>query len=166
LDEETSENDSAVMKHFLSTVQVAIRISHALKQKIKDYFDRLNMTVENMEAIQLIIYSILKFPIFDYIDKYEYLEKSLSNVYTSDYYIKWFQCFLTNNQIRSGNKEKNLLKLWIQSSTRDFDKFISILMVIDQMLDALDTAVENDWFRLYFIDCIIDLCFQQQSIIP
>ncbi len=165
MDEETSENDSAVTKHFLSTVQVAIRISHGLKQKIKDYFDRLNMTVENMEAIQLIIYSILKFPIFDYIDKYEYLEKSLSNVYTSDYYIKWFQCFLTNNQIRSGNKEKNLLKLWIQSSTRDFDKFISILMVIDQMLDALDTAVENDWFRLYFIDCIIDLCFQQ-SIIP
>ena len=43
LDQEPSD-DNTMTKHFLSTVQSAIRNSCVLKQKIKDYFDKLEIT--------------------------------------------------------------------------------------------------------------------------
>jgi hypothetical protein len=84
-------NESAI-------IQSAIRTSGALKQKIKDYFDKLEMTMKNTEEIWLIISSISKIETLNYIDEYEYLEKSLLNAYSADYFIKWSQCFLTKKQ--------------------------------------------------------------------
>lgn len=112
-----------------------------------------------MEEIQLIICFISKCPILDYIDKYEYLERSL-NLQSIDYYIKWFQCFLANSQIRDEtqqDKEKKLLESWIK------DKDLTcILMSIDRLLAPFDPS---DWFCLYFIDRIIELCFQQGTFL-
>jgi hypothetical protein len=160
--EQRLSDDHVVTQNFLSTVQSAIRTSRALKKKIKDYFDKVEMTIENMENIRVVICSIDQFEIFDHIDKYEYLGKSLSNTYTYDYYIKWFQCFLTNSQIMNDTEQKKckkLLEFWINCLKNKYTNLIHVLMAIDKLLTPFDKS--DDWFCLYFIDRIIDLCFQQ-----
>jgi hypothetical protein len=111
-----------------------------------------------MEEIQLIICSISKYSILDYINKYEYLERSLSNPQSASYYIKWFQCFLANNSQIRDNKEKQLLALWINCLKEKDKDWMYILMAMDRLLAPFDPL---DWFYLYFINRMIDLCFEQ-----
>jgi hypothetical protein len=149
-------------------IHSAIRTSSALKQKIKDYFDKLEMTNENVEEIWLIISSISKIEILNYIDEYEYLEKSLLNVYSADYFIKWCQCFLTKKQINDHIdkiKYKKLFQTWSNCLENTSENFIHILRAIDDILSAFEQSDDQNWVHLYFIDGIIDLCFEQGTFL-
>jgi hypothetical protein len=43
----------------------------------------------------------------------------------------------------------------------NYTDLTQVLMTLDKLFAAFDKSDDNDWFRLCFIDCIIDLCFQQ-----
>jgi hypothetical protein len=152
-------NESAI-------IHWAIRTSSALKQKIKDYFDKLEMTMKNMKEIWLIISSISKIEILNYIDEYQYLRKSLFNVNSANYFIKWSQCFLTKKQIKDDiekTKYKSLFLIWSNCLKNTYANFILILRAIDQILNAFEQSDDQNWSYLYFIDGIIDLCFEQSN---
>jgi hypothetical protein len=149
-------------------VHSAIRTSSALKQKIKDYFNKLEMTMENMEEIWLIISSISKIQILNYIDVYEYLEKSLLNVYSSDYFIKWSQCFLTKSKLEDDIERaryKKLFKSWSDCLKNTYANFIHVLRTIDEIFNSFDQSNDQNWVRLYFIDGMINLCFEQGNFL-
>jgi hypothetical protein len=157
-------NDSTVTKHFLSIVQTAARKSFSLKQKIKDYFNKLEITISNMEEIRFVICSISKFEFLSYIYTHDYLKNSLKNGNSHEFFKKWFQCFLANNQIQNDiqqEKLKALCKDWIDSSMYNYTQKTQILMAIDELLNTFDKSDDNDWFYLYFIDAIINCCFEK-----
>jgi hypothetical protein len=149
-------------------VHSALKTSGELKQKIKDYFDELEMTMENMDEIYLIISSISKIETLNYINKYEYLEKSLLNMYSSDHFIKWSQCFLTKSQLEDDIERaryKKLFQSWSDCLTNTYANFLHVLRAMDEILNSFDQSDDQNWARLYFINSIIDLCFQQGTLL-
>ncbi len=157
-------DDPAATKHLLSTVQAAIRTSAALKNKIRDCFNKLGMTMENMEDLWLILCLISKSEILSYIDKYEYLENSLLDVYDPDYYVKWSECLLANTRITDDIEKKKcekLLKRYSDCLNENYMHFTHVLNAIDDILKGFNNPNDDDWFRLHFINCIVDLCFDR-----
>ena len=158
LDEDPSDG-SEVTRHILSIVRLAIKTSAALKSKSEDCFESLDMTMENMEEIWLILCSIRKFECLSYIDKYKYLEKSLLNVYSADYYIEWSQWFLAKSQMKDGAEQEKLFDTWLDCLTNGENNYFSeVFRAIDRMLGAF---TKTDQFILHFIDGLIDFCFRQ-----
>jgi len=141
----------------LLTIDSIISSSYALKQMIKIYFDRLDMTNENMSKIFLIFSSIHSIGMLADIEPYEYLEKSLEHIHSIDYSIKWFEYFLVKNNIEQ-SKCQQLVQRWIECIRKKSTGLIDVCKVLDRLLKNMNS---NDWFWSYFIDYIIEICFQQ-----
>ena len=157
-------DESAAKKDLLSTVQVVIRYSEALKTKIRDYLNGLVMTTDNMEEIWLIMRSVSKWEIFNYFDQHTYLQRSLSNTCPSEYYIKWAQYFIAQSQLRNDLEKikcKNLLKNYCDHLKKHPRQFSDVLLALDEILNAFDQSHDHAVFHLDFINRIVDLCFQQ-----
>jgi hypothetical protein len=58
------------------------------------------------------------------------------------------------------NCEK-LLKKYSNCLNENYTDLTDVLNAIDDILKAFDKSNDDDQFRLHFIDCIIDLCFDQ-----
>lgn len=159
--EEQPLDSSPVTQHFLSTVRAAIIISSALKDSIKMFFDTFKMTMENLEDVQRILSSLHDLPIFYYIDKYQYLQRSLSNIDSAEFFIKWFQCFLLN--LTDDDKAKKL----IESAMAHLQhKQIDLIMVLQATDRLIDTVHHSDLLRLLCIHRLVHLCFREGSPFP
>ena len=157
-------DNRAVTEHFLSTVKSAVKNSHALKLKIKDYFDKLTIKFENMEKISIVLCSIDKYEMLCYLRKEEVFRKPFLTDDSTHYYIKWFQCFLAKDQLWNDNEQvlrSNLLQTWTDYCLKSHEHSTDILATTDKLLDAVDNSVNNNSFRTFFINHIIDFCFEQ-----
>ena len=135
----------------------------SLKYRIQEFFNQLVVTMENLEDISNILGYKSKCTILDNVEKDTFLYNSLTKDNSHDYYIKWFKCFLTNNQIQDGNNPeqwKKLLRVWTRCFEDNISKLTEILMVIDELFDSFIGLTNNSWSHSYFIDEIIDLCFR------
>ena len=148
--QESPSDNHPDSKYFLTTVQSIIQSSCTLKDSIKTFFNQLEMTMDNMESIQYILSSLDQFSIFYGVDKCSYLEKSLSNIHSTECIVKWFQYFLTI--LTEKDNCKNLFDSAINHLTDKSLNFIQILQSIDILLDIL---------RSCSIDQLVDCCFQQ-----
>lgn len=159
--EEKSSYDHVNTEHLIHSVQSTIRTSEKLKLKVKEYFDKLDITIKIMEQVRFVFNSIHKFEFLSHIDKYEYLQKSLEITNLHQYYITWFQCFLANIQETDDQEQyKILLEYWLDQSTSNPADLMSILMSIDELLVTFDKP-DTDYLHSYFINRITDICFKQ-----
>jgi hypothetical protein len=164
--EQDPSDSHTVSKHLLSIVQSAIRKSWTLRQNIKDYFDKLKITLENMNEVCLVLSSIQKSEILSYICKTTVLQTSFTEDASTEYYVKWFQCFLAKSQLWNNterNQRKKLFEDWAKYTMDKYANIIFVLSMIDNLLDAINDSVDNDWFRTYFINYVINLCFKQSK---
>jgi hypothetical protein len=133
-------------------------VDEPLKYSIEVYFDSLDINVENLENIGYILGLKSKCTILDRIKKDDVLRKSLTKNNSHEYCIKWFKCFFANDG-HNHKKYQELLEAWTKYFKSDYSKFTKILMVIDELIDAFEKSIDNDWLCLYFINHIIHLCF-------
>lgn len=166
--EEKPPDEPLLTKQFVTMVQSAIKHSAALKSKIKEYFDKFKMNSENMEKMEFIIDSIDKYTMLGYINKFEYLKKSLQDLSTGPEYIQWFLCFLAKSQVgNSANRKEydELLEYWIKPVNINYSDLRQVLRNLDVLLNALDQLDDCNQFRLHCINRIIDLCFKQSNFL-
>lgn len=157
-------DESPVTKDLLSTIQIVIRYSAALKSKIRDYLNGLVMTTDNMEEIWLILRSVSKWEIFNYFDQHTYLQRSLSDTHASEYYIQWARYFLAQSELTNDLEKikcRNLMKNYCDHLKKHSRQFFDVLLALDEILNAFDQS--HDILRLDFINRMIDLCFQQSN---
>ncbi len=165
--EQKSSDNHPITQHFLSTVQSAIRSSFELKQRIKSYFDNLKITMENMDEIWLVVCFIDKDVILSDVGKYELLRKSLMERTSSEYCIKWFQCFLAKSQVWSDDDQdlrKRLFQDWANTAMDNYKNITYVLTATDNLLDAFDDSANKDEFLEYFINYLVDVCFKQGKL--
>jgi len=147
-------------KQLLNEIQRLIKMDNSLKYKIEVYFDKVEMHVENLEPIGDII--ALKCAVLDRIKTDDLLRKSLKMINSHEYCIQWFKCFFAKDGHNYKQREE-ILKVWTKYFENDHSKFTKILMAIDELINAFQKSVDNDWLCLYFIDHIIHLCFNQSN---
>jgi hypothetical protein len=165
--EQESSNDNVGTEHFLSTVRSAIESSDTLKQKIKEYFNNLPMTVINMKQISNVFCSIHKFQFLSRIDKNEVFRKALLVFTSSEYNINWFQYFLAKGEVWK-NSDQNLRVAWFHHwacNTMDTYKNLTyVLKATDKLLDTFDDSANNDHFHTYFVYWLVRFCFNQGKL--
>lgn len=124
----------------------------------------LVMSTENMENIWLVICSASRWEIFQSFNEDEYLRKSLSKASSSDFLIKWAQCFLARSySVKDAEKKrwKRLLKEYIDR-LQNPQHMTDILRAIDEILDVFQESPDSQWHCSEFINNIVDLCFQSK----
>ena len=153
--------ESEAIKRLRSTIEG----DALLKDKVEKWFHSLKtVCIEDLEDISNILDSTSKCAFLSNIRKEEFLCNSLTKKQSYEYYIKWFKCFLAKSRIYDDSNHEQcekLFKTWIDCFKSDFSMFTSVLMAIDELLSDLESSVGKNRFHSYFIDGMIDLCFEQ-----
>ena len=152
--------DHGNTKQLLNHIQHLIKIDNPLKYKIEEYFNKLEMHINNLKPIGEIL--CLKHPILDRIKKDDLLRESLKMINSHEYCIEWFKCFFAKDG-QNYKRREEILNVWTKYFENDHSKFTKILMAIDELINAFGQSVNNDWLCSYFIDHIIHLCFVQSK---
>ena len=139
-----------------------IRYSTVVRDKVKNFMDRLVMTMENMENVWLIICSTSKWEIFQSFKAEQYLQNSLLKPPSSAFLIKWAQCFLARSYLANNVENKrweNLLKEYIDRLKKNQQHMTDVFKAIDEILDKFQEPVDRQRFSLAFINRVVELCF-------
>ncbi|CAF0809248.1 unnamed protein product [Rotaria sordida] len=162
---ESLETDES-SKNILKIVNTTIESSMQLRTKIEQYLYTLTITNEQFKDIRFIISFIEKSFILFLVNKRSLLIHLLNHAYTSysyEFFKQWFCSFLlSNDEVNDRNKKvyQDLLEHWSHQMSRSYEIMIKIMMDIDLLINAF----ENEQYRLIFINHMIKLCFQQESI--
>jgi hypothetical protein len=146
-------------------IHTSIDSSRSLRTKITDYFSKLNVVAEDIPIIRDIFHHSNTSLLF-HVDKQNFLIKSLNTAnanHSSDFYLKWFSFLAFDVQNHPASPSdfaqfKNLIKLWTECITHDYDIFIHMFKNFDQ-LSSIFIPTENNSRLLHFIEKMIDLAF-------
>lgn len=155
-------DNHAVTRHVLSTMQRVVRNSHALKHKIKKYFDGLIINTENMGNVLIALCSTLNFGILRGTDIYTVSYKLIIECTSSKHKMDRLRHFLANGQLWEGgnwNECNMLLECWTNWFTQNCMADRNLLMLTDELLDIYHIMSNGDWSSVNFIRGIIKRCF-------
>ncbi|CAF4535337.1 unnamed protein product [Rotaria sp. Silwood2] len=152
----------------LKTIRSIIDSSVPLRNKIKEYMLTLNATMDDFNSIRNIFILSIESSVFFHVKTKEFLHKLLtngSNPRSVEFYRRWFLAFMapdTKKQSIVNNDEfKELLKVWTTCFAHHPDSIVKIIKEIDVFI----SAIGDHPCSAHFIEHMVDLCFQQKSII-
>ncbi|CAF2969685.1 unnamed protein product [Rotaria sp. Silwood2] len=152
----------------LKTIRTIIDASIPLRNKVGEYMSTLNVTINDFNSIRDIFILSAESCVLFHVKKEEFLHKLLTsgNKHRSvEFYTRWFLAFMTPNKkkqsILDDDEFKEFLKAWTTCFAHRSDSMIEIIKGIDVLISAIGDHSCSE----HFIKHMIDLCFEQKSII-
>ncbi|CAF3200501.1 unnamed protein product [Rotaria socialis] len=152
----------------LKTIRSIIDASTTLRNKIKVYMSTLNVTINEFNSIRDIFILSNESSVLFHIKRKEFLLKLLTNdknLRSVDFYTRWFLAFMAPDKNKRSmlddDEFKELLKVWTKCVAHRPDTIVTILKEINVLISAMGDHPCSS----HFIEYMVDLCFQQKSII-
>ncbi len=142
--------------------------SAPLREKVKDFMWKLDATIDQFDSIRNVfnLATAIESSILFYVKQKELLQKLLTNgnKYRSvDFYLKWFSAFMTSDKnkkmIIENDEFAALLNAWTKCFVHESDVIVKIIKEIDSLI----STVQNNSCSTYFIEHMVNLCFQQSK---
>ncbi|CAF1653778.1 unnamed protein product, partial [Rotaria magnacalcarata] len=152
----------------LKTIRSIIDSSIPLRNKIKEYMSKLDVTINEFNSIRDIFILSIESSVLFHVNRKEFLLKLLTNdknLRSVDFYIQWFLAFMTPDKNKPSmfddDEFKELLKVWTTCVAHRPDLIVKIIKEINVLISAIGDHPCSS----HFIEHMVDLCFQQKSII-
>ncbi|CAF1416103.1 unnamed protein product, partial [Rotaria magnacalcarata] len=152
----------------LKTIRSIIDSSVPLRDKIKEYMSTLNVTINEFNSIRDIFILSIESSVLFHIKRKEFLLKLLTNdknLRSVDFYTRWFLAFMAPDKNKRSmlddDEFKELLKVWTICVAHRPDLIVKIIKEINVLISAIGDHPCSS----HFIEHMVDLCFQQKSII-
>lgn len=147
--------------HVLNEIRSLIINDDELERSVIIYFDKFKLSIEHFEKVQNIFRLKSGCEFLHNLNINDFLSKSLMAYESHEYYIKWFKCFLANDQVQDTNTNdecKRLFDIWIGSCQSNYSTFTKVLMAVDELLSA-----NNFWLHSHWINNLVDVCLKQSK---
>ncbi|CAM4834359.1 unnamed protein product, partial [Rotaria magnacalcarata] len=152
----------------LKMIRSIIDSSIPLRNNIKEYMWKLSVTVGDFSSIREIFILSIESSILFHVKRKEFLLKLLTNgnnLRSVDFYKQWFLAFMAPDKNKRSmfddDEFKELLKIWTTCFAQRPDSIVTIIKGINVLI----SAISDHSCSQHFIEHMVDLCFQQKSII-
>jgi len=147
-------------------IQSIIESSDILRKKVNEWMLKLNINANQFNSIRNIFNLPTKSSILFHVKQKEFLLKLLANnkqQRTNEFYLQWFMAFMKPDSkqkfLVNIDGYKELFKTWTACFAEKYDTLIYIIKTLDSLI-----PVENKPnYSTYFIEHMVDICFQQSK---
>lgn len=164
LRDKTSENSTDCP----NMIRTMIDANARLRNQISQYMSKLDITIQKFDAIRNIFILSSGSSILYHVRKQEFLMKLLTsrnNLRSTEFYTEWFLAFMTPGKDQQSVIDAEEFKPMLKNWTNCFGHLPESTVEMIRRMDTLIAALGDHPHSAYFIEQMVDLCFEQSRFL-
>ena len=149
-------------------IRAMIDASAPLRDRIKQYMSKLDITVQQFDSIRNIFILSSGTSILYHVKKQDFLMKVLTsrnNPRSAEFYTQWFLAFMTPGKDQQSVIDAEEFKPMLKNWTNCFGHLPESTVEMIKRMDTLIAALGDHPHSAYFIEQMVDLCFEQSKFL-